>query len=88
MTENKDFFDKKLLEELTFKEFKILNVFLESTHRSATRNDLIEALWGKIQVGPKTLDVHLFNLRKKLRIYKYDLIHKGSSIWSLERVIK
>lgn len=74
-----------IFKDLTFKEFKILGLFINTPEHSLSRQNLISSLWTDVKVGPKTLDVHLFNLRRKIRPKGYDLIHQGTGIWKLEK---
>jgi DNA-binding response OmpR family regulator len=60
--------------DLTFREHQLLTVFLSRPNRTVARQDLHEAIWNKVMVNRKTLDVHLFNLRRKLRPLGYDVI--------------
>ncbi len=50
---------------LTAKEFQILAA-LRQARAAAAKEDIIMAVWGKRRLGPKTFDVHLHNLRRKL----------------------
>lgn len=59
--------------ELTLREHQLLTIFLSRPNRTVTRDDLHSAIWNKITVNRKTLDVHLFNLRRKLRPHGYDI---------------
>jgi len=61
------------INDLTFREHQILTVLLSRPERSVRRDDLHEAVWAKVAVNKKTLDVHLFNLRRKLRQHGYDI---------------
>lgn len=52
---------------LTNKEQNILKQFLDRDEGShISREDLLESVWKDTTVHPKTLDVHLYNLRRKL----------------------
>lgn len=53
------------LYDLTKKEFLIYRAFMDAPGRCLDRDQLIQAVWKDVSVTPKTLDVHLFNLRKK-----------------------
>lgn len=75
-----------VFQDLTFKEFKILGLFMSDPGRPVSRQLLISTLWADVKVGPKTLDVHLFNLRRKIRPKGYDLIHQGTGVWKLEKL--
>ncbi|HVK61446.1 MAG TPA: winged helix-turn-helix domain-containing protein [Bdellovibrionales bacterium] len=63
--------------DLTFREHQILTVLLNMPDRAAAREFLYDAVWTKTAVNRKTLDVHLFNLRRKLRPIGYDIICQG-----------
>lgn len=60
--------------DLTFREHQLLTLFLSRPERRVTRDELYDAIWSKITVNRKTLDVHLFNLRRKLRPHRYDIV--------------
>ncbi|RYZ66987.1 MAG: winged helix family transcriptional regulator [Proteobacteria bacterium] len=60
---------------LTIKERRLLTVFLKIETAVISRNDLFRAVWNSVSVHRKTLDVHLFNLRRKLRLYGFDIVH-------------
>ena len=70
--------------DLTFREHQLLTIFLSRPNRSVKRDELYGAIWSKVTVNRKTLDVHLFNLRRKLRPHGYDVICQ-ESIFSLQK---
>jgi DNA-binding response OmpR family regulator len=70
--------------DLTFREHQLLTIFLSRDDRAVKRDDLYGAIWSKVTVNRKTLDVHLFNLRRKLRPHGYDIICRGQ-VFSLCR---
>lgn len=51
---------------LTMKEFQIMTLFERASGQCVSRQDVINAVWRGVTVTPKTFDVHLFNLRRKL----------------------
>ncbi len=51
---------------LTAKEFQILSLLQEAPQHAVSRNEIVQKVWGNVKVGSKTLDVHIFNLRRKL----------------------
>lgn len=54
--------------DLTHKEFEILKLLLEHQNQVFTREMLLEKLWGYDFFGnPKVVNVHIQNLRKKLK---------------------
>lgn len=50
----------------TSKEFQIVMAFARLEPSLISRTELIQEVWGGVRVGQKTLDVHLFNIRKKI----------------------
>ncbi len=58
--------DGEIVAHLTAKELQIFSILYNSPGMRATRRELQTAVWGSVNVTSKTLDVHLFNLRKKL----------------------
>jgi DNA-binding response OmpR family regulator len=59
-----EFIEKDIL---TQKEIKILNLFLTKEEYKLKRHEILDRIWKGIKVHPKTLDVHLYNLRKKIK---------------------
>lgn len=53
--------------ELTRREFELLAVLLRYVGRIHTREQLLELVWGSPFISPKTVDVHISSLRRKLR---------------------
>ncbi len=51
---------------LTAKEFQILSHLQRAGGAPMTRESLIKLTWGGITVAAKSLDVHLFHLRRKI----------------------
>jgi DNA-binding response OmpR family regulator len=52
--------------ELTSKELMIFDMINNAPGRQIKRCELIEKVWKDVSVGSKTLDVHIFNIRRKL----------------------
>lgn len=71
--------------ELTIKERKLLAVFLLATRSQISREFLFEHVWKSVAVNRKTLDVHLFNLRRKLRAFGFDVLYRND-YYSLQRL--
>lgn len=60
--------DKEL--ELTLSEYKLLCAFMKEPGKVFTRNQLVEYIQeGPIHVTDRTIDTHIFGLRKKLGSY-------------------
>lgn len=53
---------------LTSKEFQLMSLFLDAPDNRLLRTDIVQKLWNGVRVSSKTLDVHLFNLRKKTEV--------------------
>lgn len=68
--------------ELTTKENKILDALFEKGNQGLTRSELIEVGWNNLNVYHKTLDVHLFNLRKKIQALKLEIQFENQA-WKL-----
>lgn len=69
---------------LTNKEFQIAYLLLSAFNGEANRDALIRAVWGDIKVCSKTLDVHIFNLRKKLTTIDCQLFFLPPDRFSLQ----
>ncbi|HET6869253.1 MAG TPA: response regulator transcription factor [Solirubrobacteraceae bacterium] len=52
--------------ELTRREFDLLAALLRDPDRVHTRDALLEQVWGSTYLQPKTVDVHIAGLRRKL----------------------
>jgi two-component system alkaline phosphatase synthesis response regulator PhoP/two-component system response regulator VicR len=53
--------------EVTPQEWRLLGVFLQHAGRALTRDQLISMAWGHgIAVTDRTVDTHVFNLRRKI----------------------
>jgi len=52
-------------QQLTSKEYQILTI-LHQSPEFVSREHLQSRIWGDVNVAAKTLDVHIFNLRRKL----------------------
>ena len=53
--------------EITAQEFRILQVFLRNRGRVLSREQLIDAAWGRgMAITDRAVDTHVFNLRKKI----------------------
>jgi DNA-binding response OmpR family regulator len=52
--------------ELTHREFDLLGALLSYPGRVHTREQLLELVWGTDSISPKTVDVHVAALRRKL----------------------
>lgn len=56
--------------ELTPKEFELLKALIHARGRAISRDTLLENVWGydySLEITTRTVDVHILNLRKKLK---------------------
>lgn len=53
--------------QLTAKELQIFSLLSQAAGQPLSRQEVKLKVWGDINVSPKTFDVHLFHLRRKLR---------------------
>ncbi len=75
--------DGKEIGNLTSKQKQLLGLFLDHPDRVVTRDDILDNVWGDTNVHPKTVDVHLYNLRRKLHDMGYIIRSEGGGKWSL-----
>lgn len=73
----------QLRDGLTKKELYILETFLKSPNCIASRIDLENSLWRGVTVHSKALDVHMYNLRKKLLDLDVKIVFLGKGQWQL-----
>jgi DNA-binding response OmpR family regulator len=52
--------------QLTRREFDLLAALLREPDRVHTREGLLQLVWGSTYLQPKTVDVHVAGLRRKL----------------------
>ena len=72
--------------KLNPKEFDLLRLFMENPGKVFSRDQLLDKIWGNINVEPRTVDVHIRRLRNNININKSkDLIRTvRSSGYSLD----
>lgn len=76
--------DGQTITGLTSKQQKLLKLFLDKNPERVVDRDLIlDKVWGSTAVHPKTIDVHLYNLRRKLHPFGYMIKSLGSGQWVL-----
>ena len=75
--------DGIVIDNLTGKQVKLVQLFLSNEERIINRSQIMEKVWGDTAVHPKTIDVHLYNLRRKLHPHGYMIKSEGSGTWRL-----
>ncbi len=88
--EREVYLDGQIISNLTSKQVTLLRMFLENETREVLRSDILQHVWGDMNVHPKTVDVHLYNLRRKIHPYGYLIRSEGGGRWRLlsERIDK
>ncbi|MEW6055685.1 MAG: winged helix-turn-helix domain-containing protein [Bdellovibrionota bacterium] len=69
--------------ELTLKEQQLLSLFLNSRDQSVSRTEILAQIWKNAKVDPKTVDVHLYNLRRKIQNGGIEIRSTSSGRWQL-----
>ena len=74
--------------KLNPKEFDLLKLFMENPGKVFSRDQLLDKIWGDVNVEPRTVDVHIRRLRKNINVNNTkDLIRTvRSSGYSLDIV--
>ncbi len=70
--------------DLTFftnKEIKIIESFNLKEEKTLHRNEIVKVIWKNIAIHPNTLDVHIYNLRKKLKNFGYGIKAIGNGLF-------
>lgn len=65
----------------TNKECKILESFMTNADKTLHRNEIVQHIWGNSAIHPNTLDVHIYNLRKKLKEFDYGVKAVGNGLF-------
>lgn len=73
----------QLIEEFTETELKIFTLFAREEGECVTKDDLYQNLYGTTQVQDQTINVHISNLRKKLKGSAFTLKTAGKGRWKL-----
>lgn len=72
--------DDIIVDGLTAIQHKIMTYFLSDSKWKASRDGLLAAVWTDSNVHPKTLDVHLYNLRRKLHGHGLMIRSQGNGV--------
>lgn len=72
--------------DLTNIQYRIIQTFLKADSNIARKEELFLNVWNGISVSPKTLDVHLCNLRKILSKIGLAITNVQQGAWSLTLV--
>lgn len=69
------------LTQFTNKEVKIIESFNIKEDKTMHRNEIVKIIWKNIAIHPNTLDVHIYNLRKKLKTFGYGIKAIGNGLF-------
>jgi DNA-binding response OmpR family regulator len=69
------------LNKFTNKECKIIESFNIKEDKTLHRNEIVKIIWKNIAIHPNTLDVHIYNLRKKLKEFGYGIKSMGNGLF-------
>lgn len=68
--------------DLTMLEYKVLTGLAKNHPAKMTKNDLFELIWGKAAINDNNLNTHLYNLRKKIAAWDYEISnHRSDGFW-------
>lgn len=69
---------------LTAKELQIVSLLNSAPTRALSREDLVKQIWHSVKVSSKTLDVHIFNLRRKIAPLGIEIVFSHPNVFSLK----
>lgn len=69
------------LSEFTNKEIRIIESFNIKPEKTLHRREIVKLIWKNINIHPNTLDVHIYNLRKKLKTFGYGIKSIGNGLF-------
>jgi DNA-binding response OmpR family regulator len=74
------------LSAFTNKEIKIIESFNIKEDKTLHRNEIVKIIWKNIAIHPNTLDVHIYNLRKKLKAFGYGIKAIGNGLFKFTQL--
>lgn len=75
------------LTQFTNKEIKIIESFNMKEEKTLHRNEIVKVIWKNIAIHPNTLDVHIYNLRKKLKPFGFGIKAIGNGLFQFVNLI-
>ncbi len=76
-------YDGHQIQNLTLKQKELLDLFVQSPELIVSREEILEKAWTATNVHPKTIDVHIYNLRRKLHSHGLMIKSEGKGRWRL-----
>ena len=74
------------LSKFTNKEIRIIESFNVRENKTLHRSEIIKLIWKNIAIHPNTLDVHIYNLRKKLKPFNYGIRAIGNGLFKFNEI--
>lgn len=71
-------------DNLTVKEKKILGIFSLNKNNQVSREEIINSVWSAKRPDARSFDVHLCNLRKKIKNSPYKILRAGDGKYQFE----
>lgn len=71
-------------DSFTKKERQIMQVLYDAKGSSVSREKILKTIWKKESVAPKTVDVHIHNIRKKVTSSEIKINADGINGWILQ----
>jgi DNA-binding response OmpR family regulator len=69
-------------------QIQLLDLFLKNPGNILTRQEIEENIWPGVKVYPKNVDVHIYNLRRKISPQGLMIKSVGPNRWQLMPVLK
>jgi len=71
--------------QLTLKEMQLFSVLCQSKSTGITRDEVYRIVWKDLKISPKTFDVHLVHLRRKLAAFGVKVLYDPEEGYRLSR---
>ncbi len=81
--ETSNLWPQSLKGQLTKREQQIFSLFSSNIGKMFTRNEVMSRIWSGSSVDAKVLDVHLSNMRKKIKPYGYNIKYVADQQWQM-----
>lgn len=75
----------EICDELTSIESKVFRILFEQYGKFVSKDTLIQLVWKKVVVHQKTLNVHLYNLRRKISHTAWTIENEENRGWKLSK---
>lgn len=76
---------RSTISQLTKKEIVLFEILRRAGENGVTRSQLAQRIWPDVHVHDKTIDVHVFNLRRKLNSSNYRIEVRNSVLRLIDK---